>query len=119
MDRLPRVGKRELICLLLFTCNYVVSVWRGLLFLWVLGMGYVILLWHSLSLPYVRPGSAQVFSLSESGVDQLILLHHSGSITQKGVLETDKRMYDSRTTSFKNIHNDMKHCSIKHTCHKY
>ena len=29
-----------------------VSVWRGFLFFWVLGMGYVILLWHSLSLPY-------------------------------------------------------------------
>ena len=27
MDQLPRLGKRELICLLLFTCNYVVSVW--------------------------------------------------------------------------------------------
>ena len=52
MDQLPRLGKRELICLLLFTCNYAVSVWRGFLFLWVLGMGYVILLWHSLSLPY-------------------------------------------------------------------
>ena len=26
-----------------FTCNYVVSVWRGFLFLWVLGMGCVIL----------------------------------------------------------------------------
>ena len=52
MDQLPRLGKRELICWLLFTCNYVVSVWRGFLFLWVLGMGYVILLWHSLSLPY-------------------------------------------------------------------
>ena len=52
MDQLPRLGTRELICLLLFTCNYVVSVWRGFLFLWVLGMGYVILLWHSLSLPY-------------------------------------------------------------------
>ena len=52
MDQLPRLGKRELICLLLFTCNYVVSVWRGFLFLWVLGMGYVILLWHSLGLPY-------------------------------------------------------------------
>ena len=50
MDQLPRLGKRELICLLLFTCNYVVSVWRGFLFLWVLGMGYVILLWHSLNL---------------------------------------------------------------------
>ena len=50
MDQLPRLGKRELICLLLFTCNYVVSVWRGFLFLLVLGMGYVILLWHSMSL---------------------------------------------------------------------
>ena len=46
------VGKRELICLLLFTFNCVVSVQRGFLFLLVLGMGYVILLWHSLSLPY-------------------------------------------------------------------
>ena len=52
VDQLPRSGKRELFCLLLFTCNYVVSVWRGFLFLWVLGMGYVILLWHSLSIPY-------------------------------------------------------------------
>ena len=52
MDQLPRLGQRELICLLLFTCNYVVFVWRGFFFLWVLGMGYVILLWHSLSLPY-------------------------------------------------------------------
>ena len=41
---------RESFCLLLFTCNYVVSVRRG--FLWVPGMGYVILLKHSLSLPY-------------------------------------------------------------------
>ena len=31
---------------------YVVSVWRGFLFLCVIGMGYVILLWHALSLPY-------------------------------------------------------------------
>ena len=53
VDQLPRLGKRELICLLLFTCNHVVSVWRGLLFLRVLGMGYVILLWHSLSLPLI------------------------------------------------------------------
>ena len=29
MDQLPRLGKRELICLLLFTCNYVVSVSIG------------------------------------------------------------------------------------------
>ena len=37
LDQLPRLGKRELICLLFFACNYVVSVWRGFLFLWVLG----------------------------------------------------------------------------------
>ena len=35
-----------------FTCNYVVSVRKSFLFLTVLGMGCVILLWHSLSLPY-------------------------------------------------------------------
>ena len=29
--------ERELICLLSFTCNYVVSVRSGVLFLWVLG----------------------------------------------------------------------------------
>ena len=54
MDQLPWLGNRELICPLSFTCNYyVVSVRRGFLFLWVLGMGCVILLWHSLSLPFI------------------------------------------------------------------
>ena len=67
MDQLPRLGKRELICLLLFTCNYVVFVWRGFFFLWVLGMGYVILLWHSLSLPYN-------FYLS---IDHKVLFHNA------------------------------------------
>ena len=62
MDQLPRLGKRELICLLSFTCNYVVFVWRGFLFLWVLGMGYVILLWHSLSLPYNYLKSSQRYA---------------------------------------------------------
>ena len=51
MDQLPRLRQRELICLQL-SCYYVVYVWRGFLFLWVLGMGYFILLWHSLSLLY-------------------------------------------------------------------
>ena len=31
-DHLPWLGKRELVCLLSFTCNYVLSVWRVLLF---------------------------------------------------------------------------------------
>ena len=52
VDKLPRLGKRELICLLLFTCSCEGSVRRGYLFIWVLGMGCVVLLWHSLSLPY-------------------------------------------------------------------
>ena len=46
--QLPRLGKRELICLLSFTCNYVVSIRRGFLFLWVTEMGCVTLLWHSI-----------------------------------------------------------------------
>ena len=33
------VGEERAICLLLFTRNYVDSVRRGFLFLWVLGMG--------------------------------------------------------------------------------
>ena len=51
-DQLPRLGKRELICLLSLTCNYVVSFRSGFLFLWVLGMGFANLLWHSVGLPY-------------------------------------------------------------------
>ena len=58
-----RLGKRELICLLLFMCNYLVSVRRGLLFLLVLGIGFVILLWHSLSLPYNYFSNRQAISL--------------------------------------------------------
>ena len=38
------VGEEGAVCLLLFVCGYVVSVWRGFLFLWVLWMGYVVLL---------------------------------------------------------------------------
>ena len=34
------------------TPSYVVSVWSGFLFLCVLGIGCVILFWHSLGLPY-------------------------------------------------------------------
>ena len=46
------VGEERTICLLLFTCIYVVSLWRGFLFLLVLEMACVVLLWHSLGLPY-------------------------------------------------------------------
>ena len=38
--------------LLPFTCNYLVSVRRSFLFLLVLGMGCVMLLWHSLVYPF-------------------------------------------------------------------
>ena len=75
MDQLPRLGKRELICLLSFTCNYVVFVWRGFLFLWVLGMGYVILLWHSLSLPYNYYALAVLIELFGMEWDQNLELY--------------------------------------------
>ena len=68
MDQLPRLGKRELICLLLFTCNYVVFVWTRFLFLWALGMGYVILLWNSLSLPYNNFDPCKKAHCAESSV---------------------------------------------------
>ena len=81
MDQLPRLGKRELICLLLFTCNIVVSVWRGFLFLWVLGMGYVILLWHSLSLPLI----ILIWVLTAQVPDLCILLAFSGQFLRRFV----------------------------------
>ena len=71
MDQLPRLGKRELICLLSFACNYVVFVWRGFLFLWVLGMGYVILLWHSMSLPYFY--LAGYFPIKQKKIDIIFM----------------------------------------------
>ena len=83
MDQLPRLGKRELNCLLLFTCNYVVSVWRGFLFLWVLGMGYVILLWHSLSLPY------NYFSYEITFYPLFIQLLHRATPSQKDFLKQE------------------------------
>ena len=52
-DQLPWLGKRELVFLLLFTCNFVVSVRRRFLFLLVLGMGCVILFWRSLDFPLI------------------------------------------------------------------
>ena len=95
VDQLPRLGKRELICLLLFTCNYVVFVWRGFFFLWVLGMGYVILLCHSLSLPYnyfTKKGMVATMLILCFGLDfkshrcagGTVLLHHGGVLTNKG-----------------------------------
>ena len=53
VDQLPRLGKRELVSLLLFACSFVVSVsWRFLFFL-VIWMGCAFLLWHSLGLPLI------------------------------------------------------------------
>ena len=60
MDHLPQCGKRERICLLLFTCSSLVPLQRGFLFLWVLWMGCVILLCHSLSLPYYYLANMQI-----------------------------------------------------------
>ena len=85
MDQLPRLGKRELICLLLFTCNYVVSVWRGFHFLWVLGMGYIILLWHSLSL-------------------HIIIFHMMRQICVRHLLQQKNNKYIHRTIGPVNAH---------------
>ena len=52
VDQLPRLGKRELVFLLLFTCSFVISVSWRFLFLLALGMGCAFLLWHSLGLPF-------------------------------------------------------------------
>ena len=51
-DQSPRLGKKEQFLLLSFTCNYVVSVRMGFFFLLVLEMGCLILLCHSMGLPY-------------------------------------------------------------------
>ena len=91
MDQLPRMGKRELICLLLFTCNYVVSVWRGFLFLWVLGMGYVILLWLSLSLPLII---FQKFEKKMKNFDFSILVQIRGFFSQSGGLDLNCQVFE-------------------------
>ena len=44
VDQLPRLGKRELVFLPLFTCSFVVSVSWRFLFLLVLGMDCVFLI---------------------------------------------------------------------------
>ena len=85
-----RLGKRELICLLLFTCNYVVFVWRGILFLWVLGMGYVILLWHSLSLPY-NYFVGTIFSYLQNIPNRILQLHFDFLRRQRFCQDTDHR----------------------------
>ena len=53
VDQQPGLGQRELVFLLLFTCSCVVSVSGRFLFLLVLGIGWAILLWHSLGLPLI------------------------------------------------------------------
>ena len=51
--RIDYLGWKRANFLQSFTFNYVVSVvGGGFLFLLVLGMGYVILLWHSPGIPY-------------------------------------------------------------------
>ena len=69
-------GKRVLICLLSFTCNYVVSVLKVSVF----ESGCVILLWHSLGLPHnyfsqsdqdKRPKTTRGEELQISGISLL------------------------------------------------
>ena len=60
------VGEERYIFLLSFTCNYVVSVRRGFLFLLVLGTGCSILLSYSLDLPYNYFACRPMYSRSMS-----------------------------------------------------
>ena len=73
MEQLLQLGKSELICLLTFTCNYVVSSRRGFLFLLVLWIGCVILLWHSLGLQY------NYFGVRISVTFHIMFVHNSFS----------------------------------------
>ena len=69
---------------LFVSCTYIVNVRRGFLFLLVLGMGYVILLRHSLGLPcyyftcnYVVSVRRGFLFLLMLGKCHIILLRHS------------------------------------------
>ena len=99
VDQLPRLGKRELICLLFFTCNYVVFVWRGFFFLWVLGMGYVILLWHSLSLPYNYFSEAKGKLRLTPFTSKLLFDGQIGDIYMENVAENHKILVKKAVTN--------------------
>ena len=82
-------GKREQICLLSLTCNYVVSVRRGFLFLLVLGMGCVILLWHSLGLPYYYfRCSTYIYNLKSVQLNRVIKHIYLGLVSGKARVQT-------------------------------
>ena len=80
MDQLPRLGKRELTCMLMFTCNYVVSVRRGFLFFWVLGMGVRLYDGPDLKL-FILDGCTRALSCVAwfTGVQLIIFLLQSSS----------------------------------------
>ena len=80
MYQFLRLGKKGLIFLLSFTCNYVVSVRRGFLFLLVLGVGGVILLWHSLGLPYGYLSIRQIRQLCIKRFDIHVLTYAAPSV---------------------------------------
>ena len=64
MDQLPRVGNRELIYLLLFTCNYVVSVGKVSSSSGCLGWATLFYCGTPCALPYSYVGGLSVTRLS-------------------------------------------------------
>ena len=75
-----------------------VSVWRGFLFLWVLGMGYVILLWYSLSLPYNYFSFKHKITIEKSRSrlsvsDTLVTIHNRQLHTDIYYKPTDSKQY--------------------------
>ena len=73
-----------------------VSVWRGFLFLWVLGMGYVILLWHSLSL--------HIIILPETKPKNIPDINHL-QVNQQGVFKIMNNLNTSKAIGPDNIPN--------------
>ena len=87
--RLPGLGKGELFFLLSLTCNYVVSVRRGFLFLLVLIIGCVISLWLILCLPYNYNVSCKENILSTSDYSIIVILKiHSSDIRNYNITDT-------------------------------
>ena len=68
VDQLSRLGKRELVFLLLFTCSFVVSVLWRFLFLLILGMGCAFFI-VALPGPSVNYFTTENSSLKSSSVE--------------------------------------------------
>ena len=79
VEQLPRLGKRELICLLWFTCNNVFSVGEAS------SSSGRILLWHSLSLPYNLFAGVSP-ALSKGSCESFQIFQEVSRLTNLGII---------------------------------